>query len=423
MPLEFPVSIHPTITSPRLRTLEKSLESGEAKALTVFWEEVQQSGTPLIEPLPDDSDHSLVTFLWQGQQLRDVALISLLTEPTTHPLLRLAGSDVWYLSCQVRNDIRATYQFFPEPDELGASVGSDPQARWARYRPDPHNPHTFAFYDQEEDPTGVRLTRSVLAMPSAPSQKWIEPQPGTPQGQVIRQDIRSEILDDERRLWIYTPPGYAPGEGDDYPLVVFFDGWGYLKLIPTTTILDNLLAEKRIPPVIAMLLDSPDAEKRLQEMVFHPPHNHFLVEELLPWFKARYPVSDNPEKIVLVGSSAGGLAAAFAALEYPQFFGNVLSQSGAFTLAPDWEVEPEGLARRFAHRERQPLRFYLEAGLLERRSLLEGREDPSLLTANRHLRDVLIARGYPVEYNEFSGGHDYISWQGTLADGLMALLN
>jgi enterochelin esterase-like enzyme len=38
------------------------------------------------------------------------------------------------------------------------------------------------------------------------------------------------------------------------------------------------------------------------------------------------------------------------------------------------------------------------------------------------MRTVLQAKGYSVHYAEYGGGHDWICWQGTLADGLMTLL-
>ena len=52
-----------TFKSPKLDGLEKELAAGNTTALTAFWEEIAQQGTPLIEPIPDDDKHSLVTFL------------------------------------------------------------------------------------------------------------------------------------------------------------------------------------------------------------------------------------------------------------------------------------------------------------------------------------------------------------------------
>jgi enterochelin esterase family protein len=74
----------------------------------------------------------------------------------------------------------------------------------------------------------------------------------------------------------------------------------------------------------------------------------------------------------------------------------------------------------YAHAPKLRLRFYLDAGFHERSST--GKMPVSLLGSVRHLRDVLEAKGYPVAYAEFEGGHDYACWAGTLADGLLFLL-
>ncbi|HEV8191395.1 MAG TPA: alpha/beta hydrolase-fold protein [Ktedonobacterales bacterium] len=98
-------------------------------------------------------------------------------------------------------------------------------------------------------------------------------------------------------------------------------------------------------------------------------------------------------------------------------FGNMLSHSGAFWWRPGDADEHGWLIRLFVPSERLPLRFYMEAGTFER-----GIRDPSILLYNRHMRDVLRAKGYPVAYAEFTGGHDYLCWQDALAEGLIALM-
>lgn len=58
----------------------------------------------------------------------------------------------------------------------------------------------------------------------------------------------------------------------------------------------------------------------------------------------------------------------------------------------------------------------MEVGLQERGKAAE------MVPSNRHLRDVLGLKGYEVHYAEFNGGHDYICWRGSFADGLLTLL-
>jgi enterochelin esterase family protein len=204
--------------------------------------------------------------------------------------------------------------------------------------------------------------------------------------------------------------------------LVLFDGLAYVNHVPTPTILDNLVDAGLIQPVVAVFPDSISSSIRLQELVLHPPFNEFLAKELIPWIQSNFHVTDDPQKTVVGGSSAGGVAATYAAMELPDIFGNVLSQSGAFRFGLPGEEGHEWLTRQFAAREKLPLKFYLDAGSLETKSLRQIGDAPTLLESNHNFRKVLEEMGYDVLYHEFSGGHDYISWRGTLSDGLLYLL-
>jgi enterochelin esterase-like enzyme len=135
--------------------------------------------------------------------------------------------------------------------------------------------------------------------------------------------------------------------------------------------------------------------------------------------------SRDPRQTVIGGSSLGGVAATCAALHHPQTFGNVLSESGAYHRAPaktssdsETDYEPYWIVKQFITSRKLPLRFYLDAGTEEFNPAFSG----SILVGNQTLRDVLLAKGYEVHFQEFAGGHDYLSWRGTLSDGLLALM-
>lgn len=409
------------IRSPQLNCLQQELESGNNESLKLFWKRIKEQGTPLVEKFESDSQDRIVTFLWQTtSRTKSVALISQMTKPTTFPMTRLLDTDLWYATLQLPADLRATYRFLPTDLPASAKVTFD--ASCEEYHPDPFNPRVFAFYDDKEDPTGMKLTHSVLELPDAALQPWIEPQGYVSKGKVQLHQLQSNILGNERRVWVYSPAKYTAGLGKPYPLLVLFDGWAYARLIPTFTILDNLIADRIIPPLVVVLLDSLDMETRSKELVFHRPFNDFLVTEFLPWVLTQYAISTDPSQRLIGGSDSGGLAAAYVTLEHPDVFGNVISLSGAFTLLPEGETESSWLARQFYEREKLPLKFFLSVGTLEANNYREMRGRPSTLAENHRMREALRTKGYKVHYTEFSGGHDYISWQGMLAEGLIALL-
>ena len=144
--------------------------------------------------------------------------------------------------------------------------------------------------------------------------------------------------------------------------------------------------------------------------------------------RSSYAISRSPRDVVIGGFSSGAKTGALIALQHPDLFGNVLSQSGAYQQSnPLVRAEPNALAAMYLAQSRVPVRFYLEYGVYERmsnsdRPIDELVSDEAMTVANRHFRDVLTAKGYDVTYRETGSGHENIHWRATLAEGLMALL-
>lgn len=403
--------------SPRLAALRKELETGNRAALENFWQEVTRQGAPLVERVKGESRYVWLTFLWRAkEETKNVVIWSDLgnwQNLATLQMTRLADTDLWYKTYRVRDDARFAYRLSVNDSLL--PFGTEARAKQpTKFQPDPLNPRQYDFFK----PT----IYSVVELPAAPSLKWITRAPDVPKSQGGRIDkFPSKILNNERRVWIYTPPGYKP-EGKPYHLLILFDGSGYVSLIPAPAVLDNLLAKGLIPPTVAVLVDSGGGEARERELTCSPQFAEFITKELLPWVRQQYNVTSDPSQTVVGGASFGGLAAACVAMKYPEIFGNVLAQSGSFWWKPESEEEYEWLTRQFVAGPKLPIRFYLQIGLLENLSVARP-DSPTNLIASRHLRDVLQAKGYEVRLQEINGGHDFFNWQAALPDGLTSLLN
>ena len=402
--------------SPRLAALA---ESPSPAVVAAFWSEIEESGTPLIEPVEGEDDTFRVTFLYRddapAEPVGDVLVLGLGTgsDFTTEVMSRIEGTDVLYRTYTRGRGFRGSYQLSPN-DPLTLPDLDDPgwwPRRLANFGPDPLNPKRF----------GERY--SIVELPGAPEQPWIVENEDTPRGRVVdHESFASEVLGNERPISVYLPAGYDESRPDAYPLFVVFDRGAYLNQVPTPTILDNLIAAGEVPPLVTVLVGN-SGSARNTELPCNPKFAEFLAAELFPFVRATYNVTNDPARTVVGGSSFGGLASTYFALQHPELVGNVLSQSGSYWWAEGWDfrnpdpaVEGEWLTRQFALRDKVPVRFYMDVGIHEA-------GNPSMAVVNRHLRDVLQAKGYDVvRYVEFNGGHDYLVWRGTLADGLIALL-
>ncbi len=324
---------------------------------------------------------------------------------------------VWYRSFRLDRGTRFSYGFaaqaFPDPPTPTA---------WLRYqrriRPDPENPRRLEFPRDPDVPHDIPVSLSVLELPGASTATWAATRgPSSWKEDVHR--FRSRLLRNERTIWVSLPTKVNPRSGECNVLLVF-DGFTYRRTVPTPRIVENLVAAGRLGPTVAVFVGTGPLGRE-RELACLPAFADFLALELMPWLRRTYQLRTRPSRTVVAGSSLGGVMAAYAGMRYPRVFGRVLAQSGAFqSKVPRHESEGEWLTRQYAVAPRQPLEFYLDAGRLETAVPPEG--GVSILTAVRHLRDVLEARDYRVNYFEFEGGHDYVCWTDTLARGILALL-
>ena len=402
------------LRSPRLKALAAAVEAGDGAAVAAFWNEIKERGTPLVEsieetPKGDESNYVRLTFLWQGDDTtRNVVLAggAALGHPYENRFSLLPGTNVWYLTMRMRNDLRASYYLslndpLTQPDYADEAAL---QERAARLQRDPLNPRKH-------------MAGSLVELAHAPPQPWIKSRPDVPDGTLHAEKFHSKLLDNDRTVTVYRPPSYDPA-GEPYPLLIVFDLEAYTFLVPTPTILSNLIHERKIPPTVALFVGNAK-DARGKELPCNENFARFLAEELLPKVRGEHHVAIDPRRVVVAGSSYGGLAASFFAFGHPELAGNVLSQSGSYWWAPaveygqtDPALEGEWLIRQYAAAPRKEVRFFLEVGLRE-----------TVRVENRHFRDVLQAKGYNVVgYAEYNGGHDYLNWRGSLADGLVALL-
>ena len=242
-------------------------------------------------------------------------------------------------------------------------------------------------------------------------------------GKVTEYRVSSAAMKASRRIWVYTPPGYDR-EGPDCDLLVAFDGGEYLGQIPLHVMLDTLLAAKRIRPAVAVFVDDSTGTVRLADLANQEPFARFIGDELVPWTRTHFKVSRDPHHATITGSSAGGLAAAFVALRRPDLFGNVFSQSGAFWRGASGSngAPYEWLTAQYRSSPSVDVRFVLEVGSTETTGAMGGTA-PSILEANRRLRDTLQSKGYSLEYAEIPGGvHAPESWGPRIPAVLVSLM-
>ena len=240
---------------------------------------------------------------------------------------------------------------------------------------------------------------------------------------IISEKFDMPQLGRQRRVWIYLPADYQSSKRT-YPVIYMHDGqnlfddytaafgkWG------VDEILDKLPPKKQC---IVVGIDN-GAGYRIAE---YDPYNSkygdgqgseyvdFLVKTLKPYIDRHYRTRRDAAHTTIAGSSMGGLISMYAALKYPNVFGNAGIFSPAFWIAP----EIYDLAKKNAL---PASRFYFVCGDSESRSMVAETEKMAAIIRSKDKSEenspVVIVKG--ASHNEKQWNGDFPAFYNWLIAG------
>jgi enterochelin esterase family protein len=209
-----------------------------------------------------------------------------------------------------------------------------------------------------------------------------------------------------RRVAVYVPRQYVPGS--PAPFIVGADGPDRVLF----TVLDNLIAQQRVPVMIAISIgngsgDAQGSQRGLEYDTMSPRYAEFVETEVLPLVEKQYGVTltKDPNARATMGNSSGGSAALIMAWYRTDLYRRVLTYSGTYVNQQwPWNPETPGGAWEF-HRTlipnspAKPIRLWMEVGdkdLLNPNVMRDEMHDWVL--ANERMAKALADKGYQYQY-------------------------
>lgn len=209
-----------------------------------------------------------------------------------------------------------------------------------------------------------------------------------------------------RRVTVYVPRQYVPGTAA--PFIVGADGPDRALF----TALDNLIAEHRVPAMIAISIsngggDAQGSERGLEYDTMSGRYAEFVEGEVLPRVEKQYNVklTKDPEGRATMGGSSGGSCALIMAWYHPELYHRVLTYSGTYVnqqWPPNAET-PHGAWEFHEHlipnSPAKPLRIWMEVGDRDNfkpNAMRDNMHD--WVVANENMTKVLAAKGYHYQF-------------------------
>jgi enterochelin esterase family protein len=389
--------------------LEEEIKTEGKMCLEKLHNRLLAEGNPIIEDIEGDNENNLVTFIYFAEEPMDNVLFIPPVDMRNiqeNNMDRLLDTNVWYITYKVRNDVYFGYYFCPNDP-----LDDDWEKRGDNLASDKFNDKVIIFKGEKGKKD---IIRPYVVMPKAEPRFWTKERSEIPKGELYDYHFQSKSFKEPRRIRVYTPFGYKENT-KPYGLLVLTDGDEYINMLSAKAVLDNLIADKKIPPIVVLFIDSTEA--RIEELKCSDAFGNTVVNELIPWVRDNYNISKNAEETIIGGLSLGGLTAAYLGLKYSEVFGNVLSQSGSFWYKPEDYEDKENscwMSSEYSKIDKLPVKFYLNVGVLEPKSVM--------IDTNINFKDLLLSKGYDLYFEEFKSGHDYLCWGETLANGLISLI-
>jgi enterochelin esterase family protein len=178
------------------------------EAVASFWIQVEGSGTPLIEEIPGDPAAVCVTFVHRGSGSEPQLTLSegiAFGEPKELALQHLPGTDVWHLSLRLPRASRVTYGFSPNSGVSPFVDDAELGRRYAARRSDRFNPQVVHYPTNPDQPQIWGRSVSLLELPEARRQEWLDVPSHVPRGTVRKVEIQSRCLGKPTNLFVYEP--------------------------------------------------------------------------------------------------------------------------------------------------------------------------------------------------------------------------
>jgi enterochelin esterase family protein len=205
---------------------------------------------------------------------------------------------------------------------------------------------------------------------------------------------------------VYVPKQYVPGSAA--PFIVGADGPDKSLF----TALDNLIAQKRVPVMIAISVgngsgDAQGSQRGLEYDTMSGRYAEFIETELLPLVERQFSVklTKSPDGRATMGCSSGGSAALIMAWYHPELYHRVLTYSGTY-VNQQWPPSAETPHGAWEFHERlipnsavKPIRLWMEVGdrdLFNPNAMRDEMHD--WIVANERMAKVLADKGYQHQF-------------------------